>query len=263
LSQPQNAARPTKRCLYDDLNYTAIPSADTPLHTLDHPLIKKAQQQPTERIVEVDDEVLWKVKVGRWRGAAWTQANERWLVAAGNREEGSPDDFYQRLADNGRRWRAEYNASNRPPVKTDTLVSRLLPDCWDKDRLLLEEQFSKVDELQGVVQQLVHDSYLSGAEENDEAGGCELAVEVEKRDLDIYVGIRIVGSARYEVTAVILKAVPGVLDDDDWQLDTRMPRREPRPGEQVWSTFLDRTTFDLWLQKRAKSHPPTRASQSS
>nr|WP_134010939.1 hypothetical protein [Streptomyces sp. 846.5] len=44
---------------------------------IDHPLIAKAQEQfadpctPHERIAAVDDQVLFKVKVGRWCGAVW------------------------------------------------------------------------------------------------------------------------------------------------------------------------------------------------
>jgi hypothetical protein len=38
--------------------------------------------------------VLFKVKAQRWRGAIWVDAGIPWLVAAGWREEGSPDDFY-------------------------------------------------------------------------------------------------------------------------------------------------------------------------
>ncbi|MFZ0187082.1 MAG: hypothetical protein WAL72_09070 [Streptosporangiaceae bacterium] len=55
-------------------------------------------QTPHERIAAIDDEVLFKVKVQRWRGAVWVDAGISWLVAAGQREEGSPDDFYASLA---------------------------------------------------------------------------------------------------------------------------------------------------------------------
>jgi hypothetical protein len=46
---------------------------------------------PRERIASVDDQVLFKVKVQRWRCAAWmAEDGISWLVAAGRREEGSP-----------------------------------------------------------------------------------------------------------------------------------------------------------------------------
>ena len=46
--------------------------------------------------------MLFKVKAQRWRGAIWVDAGIPWLVAAGLREEGSPDDFYASLAARGK-----------------------------------------------------------------------------------------------------------------------------------------------------------------
>ena len=92
-------ARPTLRCLVDDLKLP-IPPADEPLDEIDHSLLGKASEQfadsdtPHERIRAVDDQVLFKVKVQRWRGAVWTEETLPWLVAAGWRESGSADDFY-------------------------------------------------------------------------------------------------------------------------------------------------------------------------
>ena len=90
-------ARPTLRCLREDLAL-AVPRADTPLEEISHPLLAKAterfadDQTPHERIAAIDDEVLFKVKAQRWQGAIWVDAGIPWLVAAGWREEGSPDD---------------------------------------------------------------------------------------------------------------------------------------------------------------------------
>jgi hypothetical protein len=100
-------ARPTLRCLREDLAM-AVPRADTPLEEISHPLLAKAterfadDQTPHERIAAIDDEVLFKVKAQRWRGAIWVDAGIPWLVAAGWREEGSPDDFYASLAARGK-----------------------------------------------------------------------------------------------------------------------------------------------------------------
>jgi hypothetical protein len=99
-------ARPTLRCLREDLAL-AVPSADTPLAEVNHPLLARAterfadDQTPHERMAAIDDEVLFKVKAQRWRGAVWIDAGIPWLVAAGLREEGSPDDFYASLAARG------------------------------------------------------------------------------------------------------------------------------------------------------------------
>lgn len=69
--------RPTLRCLREDLRLP-VPPARTPLDQIGHPLLAKASEQfadpdtPHVRIRAVDDVVLFKVKVGRWRGAAFT-----------------------------------------------------------------------------------------------------------------------------------------------------------------------------------------------
>jgi hypothetical protein len=59
-----------------------------------------------ERIASVDDQVLFKVKVQRWRGTVW-MADDRipWLGAAGQPEEGSPDNTSERRLSSERgRW---------------------------------------------------------------------------------------------------------------------------------------------------------------
>ncbi|MGH3801005.1 MAG: hypothetical protein ACRDTD_12865, partial [Pseudonocardiaceae bacterium] len=95
--------RPTLRCLTDDLGLK-IPPINDPLDELDHPLLRRANQQfaeprsSRERISSIDATVLFKVKAQRWRGAVWIDAAGRsWMVAAGQREEGSQDDFSPRL----------------------------------------------------------------------------------------------------------------------------------------------------------------------
>ena len=94
--------RPTMRCLREDLE-VAVPTADTPQEEISHPLLTKAaeyfpdDQAPRERIVSIDDRVLFKVKVQRWYGAVWVDDEIPWLVAAGQREEGSHEGFYASL----------------------------------------------------------------------------------------------------------------------------------------------------------------------
>jgi hypothetical protein len=68
--------RPTLRCLREDLGLP-VPRVDVPLEEVAHPLLAKAgerfvgEQALRERIAAVDDQVLFKVKVQRWRGAVW------------------------------------------------------------------------------------------------------------------------------------------------------------------------------------------------
>ncbi len=107
--------RPTLRVLRDDLKLP-LPSARTPLDAISHPLLDKAAEQfadpgtTHERIRAIDDVVLFKVKVQRWRGAVWTDGPDvevpTWLVAAGVREDGSGDDFYTVLESSGKAARA-------------------------------------------------------------------------------------------------------------------------------------------------------------
>jgi hypothetical protein len=104
----------------------AVPPADTPLDEIPHPLLAKAAERfadeatPRERIASVDDHVLFKVKVQRWRGAVWMADDGiPWLVAAGQREEGSPDDFYALLTARGKAARSQYNAARTPPLTTE------------------------------------------------------------------------------------------------------------------------------------------------
>jgi hypothetical protein len=67
-------ARPTIRCLREDLALP-VPRADTLLDEITHPLLANAierfagDETPQQRISAIDDQVLFKVKVQRWRGA--------------------------------------------------------------------------------------------------------------------------------------------------------------------------------------------------
>lgn len=127
--------RPTIRCLREELRF-ALPPAHQPLDTVDHLLVAKANAAfatPTsrgERIAALDDRVLLKVKVQRWRGAVWRPLPEQWLCAAGWREEGSADDFYSDLATRCRAWRKEYNRPCAIPIANRALAVPV------RDRLL-------------------------------------------------------------------------------------------------------------------------------
>src|SRR6201995_1841915 len=91
--------RPTLRCLRDDLGQ-AVPRADTPLDEIEHPLLVKAVGQftsdetPHERIAAIDDQVLLKVKVQRWRGAVWIDGDgDHGSSRPGPPGDGAPDAF--------------------------------------------------------------------------------------------------------------------------------------------------------------------------
>lgn len=103
MADLRQRVRPTLQCVRQDLQLAVGPT-DDPLDEIDHPLLAKANKQfadpgtPHERIAAIDDQVLFKVKVQRWRGAIWSDTPDApvrdWLVAAGRREAGSTTDFY-------------------------------------------------------------------------------------------------------------------------------------------------------------------------
>jgi hypothetical protein len=241
--------RPTVRCLREDLAIAKLPPADLPLDRIDHPILRKANatfptaDAPGERVAAIDDVVLFKVKIQRWRGAVWRPIPDQWLVAAGRREAGSPDDFYADLAARGRQWRAEANATGAYRVATDTHVERLLPTEQDHRRLALEEADRRSRAYEDVVPRLVRLAADSGEEERDEAAGYTIGVLIERRELDeVYVGLRIVGRVSVTDHAAILARVQGT-DIDSWFIDT-MPHRPSEPGEIVWSTLIDLSVLD-------------------
>ncbi|MEU4802015.1 hypothetical protein [Actinosynnema sp. NPDC023587] len=66
-----------------------LPPIDEPLDEIDHPLIRKVNDQfalpagPRERIRSIDDVVMFKVKVQHWRAALVEAGDPGWVVAAG------------------------------------------------------------------------------------------------------------------------------------------------------------------------------------
>jgi hypothetical protein len=114
---------------------------------------------PQERIASIDDHVLFKVKVQRWRGAVWVADDIiPWLVAAGQREDGSPDDFYAALATRGKAARSQYNAAHTPPLTTDTHTDDLLPAAEDELRWKAEHAVRMERRLRVTVHSLLREA---------------------------------------------------------------------------------------------------------
>lgn len=238
------SVRPTIRCLKADLGLS-LPNVDTPLSELDHPLIKKANEQfglptgPRERIRCIDDTVWFKVKIQRWRGAVVDDGEPSWLVAAGTRQSGSPDDFYDALATAARAARARYNASCAQSLKTDTCGEPWLPTADDLDRYRAEHGVRMLRELRTTVRELLVLSLLDGNEHSAEVVGTELGIQVRgDGDRETYVALRIVGSVADGVLAVVLDLVPGC-DPDGWYPEFAMPDRPLRSGEMAYSNIMD------------------------
>lgn len=238
-----SCTRPTIRCLRDDLGYAKLPPASVALDGLDHPLLRKASAQFAdaglrERILAVDDNILFKVKIQRWRGAVWADTRYSWVVAGGRREDGSSDDFYALLAAKGRQARKAYNATEAAPLLTDTHTAALLPTDLDQARIGLEVAERRVVRMESTVRALVINALLTGGEQCGDLDGFSLAVLVRGDEgHETYVGICIVGRVAIADQAIILDAIPGC-DRDSWYPDV-MPHRAAVDGEVIWSNLMD------------------------
>ncbi|WP_433246466.1 hypothetical protein ACQPYK_45295 [Streptosporangium sp. CA-135522] len=240
--------RPTLRVLRDDLELP-IPSAQVPLETISHPLLDKASEQfadpgtPHERIRAIDDVVLFKVKVRRWRGAVWADEPDAevrtWLVAAGIREDGSGDDFYTALESSAKAARARYNAERDQPLTTGTYSGHLLPNRDDHDRYRLEAATRFVLRLNSTVRDLARGSLRDGHEHAIDFPGFRLGIQIRADDgNETYAAIRITGSVPANLTAMILSRVPGC-GVDGWFPEYALPERHLLPAEQAWSNIMD------------------------
>lgn len=236
--------RPTLRCLTEDLKLP-IPWANEPLDEIDHPLLAKATLQfgtegnRQERIRAIDDQILFKVKVHRWRGAVWAEPDRPWMVAAGRREAGNADDFYTALAAEGQAARARYNAARNPPLNSETYTGHLLPNNDDRLRYQVEEGVRFVRRLEALIICLVRKSLCDGREHAEALETFTLGVHVRAdHGHETYVAIRITGSVPDNLTKVILDIVPGC-DRTAWYPEAAPPSRSLGPNEQVWSNIME------------------------
>lgn len=158
-------ARPTRRCLSlleEDWESAADKNAvrhatgeggldalTKELHLLDHQLVRKASNDfdvenstdltlKREGITDLREPMWWKVKVGRWRGAIYQDANgQAWLCAGGYRRGKESTDFYQRFM-------AEVNAHG---------PGQFLPTDEDRARLKDEVDEARFVEWEGTLQE--------------------------------------------------------------------------------------------------------------
>lgn len=99
---PSRRARPTIRCLVDDLG-TELPGLDIDLGDLDQPLLEEARRlaptspQGQKRILAIDHPLVYRIRVSNYRGVTWIDQEHDivWLCAARRREEGSEEDAYR------------------------------------------------------------------------------------------------------------------------------------------------------------------------
>jgi hypothetical protein len=237
-------ARPTLRCLREDLELP-VPAVTAPLEELEHPILAKAAEQFTEadtkhdRIRAIDDHVLFKVKVQRWRGAVWIDADLPWLVAAGRREDGSNDDFYTALEAEGKAARARYNATYADGLKTTTYTGHLLPAREDHVRYQAEAGVRFVRRLRTAILELAKATLRDGREHAQDFDTFTLGLQVRADDgYETYLAVRITGSVPANLATAILGNVPGC-DKNSWYPEYALPERDLLPAEQAWSNLMD------------------------
>jgi hypothetical protein len=240
------AARPTLRTLTEDLKLP-VPPLDDLLDEIDHPLLVKARDQfaqpntAHERIRAVDDEVLFKVKIQRWRGAVWAGQECPWLVAGGWREDGSGDDFYEALKSEALAARKRYNAEHAKPAGTATYVGDLLPQRDDYLRLQAEAGTRVFRRLQAATRALVRASLRDGREHTSEFATFTLGIQVRAdHGHETYAAVRIFGKPPADLARLILRHMPGC-DPAGWFPEVELPERDLLSGEQAWSNLMDPT----------------------
>lgn len=253
---PAEPVRPTLRCLREDLEL-AVPAVARPLDEIDHPLLRRAAERfaepetAHERIRAIDDQVLFKVKAQRWRGAVWVDQDTGmpWLVAGGRREDGSPDDFYAALETSAKAAKARYNDAHIPPLSTDTYVGHLLPGREDELRYRAEAAARTERRLRPLVHDLIRKSLLDGHEHAEILDGAALGIHVRAdQGHETYVAIRIIGAVPERLAATILSLVPGC-ELETWMSDYAMPERPMAPAEQIWSNLMDPTAAAALLDE--------------
>jgi len=224
-----------------------VPPITEPLCNLDHDLITEAQRLPeahaaggVERIVTLKDRVWFKVKTGRWRGAATrlseadrTDASPQvrtaqwWIGAAGYRREGDPADFYAALT----------AAVEREGGSSE----KWLPGDWDWKRLELEHASAWEAQIRRIVCELIVRSLRNGHPCQAEFNNYSLTALARANGGETYLVIGTENIADPKVFAVIINAIPGV-EPTSWMPEPNgVAGLDPDPGEIIWSTILPPT----------------------
>lgn len=229
--------RPTRRVL-TSLG-VAIPPLTTFLHEVDEPLVKKAQSLPevaqagkAERILVLSDRVWFKVKRARQRGAvtrlsadearALPLEHQWWLGAVGTRHDDSPhDDFYAQLK--------SYSDDS----------AELLPNEWDRRRLLAEAGTLAVRATQAAVRAAATQALQSGEIVVLSLGDRDVRLRIRVlEDGEAYLAVSFRNTVEEKFMIAVLGSIGGVAGDD-WLVEPTSPLELPlEPGEMVWSTLL-------------------------
>ncbi|BCB86097.1 hypothetical protein [Phytohabitans suffuscus] len=242
MSSEAQSVRPTKVCI--EALDLPIPDISVHLPELDHPLVKEAQRLPdiyasggVERILSLTDRIWFKVKTGRWRGAAIrlpeadaaSESQARlapwWLGMGGYRREGDPADLYASLESTASREGSD----------------RWLPQDWDWKRLELEHIYAWNHAISRIVCELIARSLRDGYSYQAEFESYRVTALTLAQDGETYLLIGTENIANPKVFAAILNAVPGIAPDS-WQPEPQgVAVLQPEPGEVIWSTILPPT----------------------
>ncbi|WP_305785954.1 hypothetical protein [Symbioplanes lichenis] len=217
-----------------------------------HDLIREAQRLPdtcaaggAERIRSLGDRLWFKVKTGRWRGAATDLPHERggrsarwWLGAGGYRRDGDPADFYAVLAAAAKRAAR----TSTSPASSD----RWLPTQWDWDRLEAEETVAWELQPRRVIGGMIARSLRDGRAYHTVFRRFSVTAVARAQDGETYLVIGFDTAADAGTLSAILRAVPGI-EEDDWMIEPgKVLGIEAAPGEHIWSTALPtRVAADL------------------
>ena len=194
-----------------------------------------------ERIRAIDGQVLFKAKIQRWRGAVWLNLDLPWMVAAGQREDGSGDALYTALEAACKAARARFNAAHPQGVKNTTHAVHLLPERADFVRCRAEAAVRFARRVRTAVRRLAYASLRDGREHTLDFDTFTLGLQVcADSGHEAYVAVRITGSIPANLAVVILGNVPGC-DRDGWYPEYPLPERDLLPAEQAWSNLMDPT----------------------
>lgn len=244
-TRPGDGVRPTQRCL-GDLGID-VPNLGVWLETLADSVVERAQLVPAmvagggaERILSIQDRIVFKVKTGRRRGAvtklvekpSWSPELQAesippdlgvwWLIAAGERRDDSPQhDFYARVE-------SEYAVAG----------VNFLPQPWDWRRLRAELTVALVGTVHQTIRRCAYLSLVKGGIAEIQVARSVVRVVVRARDHEAYIAISGEGLYNPETFALLLSSFPEV-SVDDWQPEPGgAAGMNPKHGEILWSTIL-------------------------
>jgi hypothetical protein len=104
-------ARPTLRCLVDDLGLQ-IPPIEIDLGSIDDPMVGEARRvapdspRGQKRILAIKAPLVYRLRHSDLRGATWVDPNDAlWLLAVERRKEDAEDDAYEYFTELHRKGR--------------------------------------------------------------------------------------------------------------------------------------------------------------